>query len=72
MRIDPSLTVAKRPERDFAKLWSLYSPRQDVWLDVVFATEREALVALQVLTPSTATRPKAGSSVKKPSMPVAR
>ena len=49
MRVDASLTTAKRPEREFAKSWGLYSAKDARWLDVLFATEREALDALTVL-----------------------
>ena len=50
MRIDLALSVGRRPEREYAQLWSLYSAQRSCWLDVVFATEREARQALGVLS----------------------
>jgi hypothetical protein len=46
---DPSLTPALRPEHDLAGRWGLYSARHDRWMDVVFATEREAGESLKIL-----------------------
>lgn len=46
---DPSLIAARRPEPDLAGRWGLYSVRKDSWIDVVFASEREAEESLKVL-----------------------
>lgn len=50
MRIDLGLSVGRRPEREYAQLWSLYSAHRARWLDVVFSTESEARQALSVLS----------------------
>jgi hypothetical protein len=49
MLSDTSLVAAIRPEPDLPGRWGLYSQRRERWLDVVFATEREATAALEVL-----------------------
>jgi len=46
---DPSLIPALLPEHDLAGRWGLYSARHDRWMDVVFATEREASESLRIL-----------------------
>jgi len=46
---DASLVPALRPERDLSCRWGIYSARRDKWMDVVFASEREAMDAIRVL-----------------------
>jgi len=48
-RHDASLVPALRPERDLRNRWGIYSARADRWMDVVFASEREALDAIRIL-----------------------
>lgn len=61
MRIDLGLSVGRRPEREYAQRWSLYSKQRAGWLDVVFATEQEAREALGVLS-GKATREPPGAA----------
>ncbi|MDH7975142.1 hypothetical protein QH494_23400 [Sphingomonas sp. AR_OL41] len=51
MQQDSSLITGRRPEPDLPGRWGIYSVQHDKWIDVVFASEREALEALKVLKP---------------------
>jgi hypothetical protein len=54
MQPDSSLITGRRPEQDLPGRWGIYSVQHDRWIDVVFASEREAREALKVLKPRTA------------------
>ena len=49
MLFDDSFIAALRTGKDLPGEWGLYSKRDDRWLDVVFATEREANAAIEIL-----------------------
>lgn len=49
MRRDQSLIVARRAEPGLVNCWGIYSDQHRRWLDVIFASEREAREALQIL-----------------------
>ena len=49
MLSDQSLKAARRPEKYFAGRWGIYSVDQNVWLDMVFNSEREASENLRIL-----------------------
>ncbi len=51
MQPDSSLITGRRPEPDLPGRWGIYSVAHDKWIDVVFASEREAREALKVLKP---------------------
>ncbi|MBV9152491.1 MAG: hypothetical protein JO204_12025 [Alphaproteobacteria bacterium] len=41
---------AKRQEPELRHLWGLYSPREDRWLDVVFASANQAEEAIMIIS----------------------
>lgn len=42
MMPESSFVAAPRPEQDLAGWWGIYSACDDRWIDVVFASRREA------------------------------
>ena len=46
---DPTLVAAHRPERELASRWGIYSARRDRWIDVMFASRKEAEEAIGIL-----------------------
>jgi hypothetical protein len=49
MLSDQSLKAARRPEKYLSGRWGIYSEDQKMWLDMVFASEREASENLRIL-----------------------
>jgi len=51
MSSDSSLITGQRPESDLPGRWGIFSVQHDKWLDVVFASGKEAREALRILIP---------------------
>ena len=45
----PTLSVMRRPEEELKDRWGIYSQTRSRWIDVVFATEREAIEAADIM-----------------------
>lgn len=49
MPADPEIVPTLRPEPDLRGRWGLYMPRESRWIDVIYASEREAIDAVKIV-----------------------